>query len=75
MTAWSGDDIRIVGDIVIGSLFASGVRLVLIKAFLEPAATYIGQEAYRRADRALGDRLPDWVPPIDRQQPHNPPEP
>lgn len=68
MATWGGDDVRIVGDIVVGSLLASGLRLVVIKAFLEPAATYIGQEAYRRADRAMGDRLPDWVPPIEHQQ-------
>lgn len=67
---WGGDDVRIVGDIVVGSLLASALRLVVIKAFLEPAAAYIGQEAYRRADRALGDRLPDWVPPS-----HSPEEP
>lgn len=69
---WGGDDIRIVGDIVVGSLLAGGVRMVMIKAFVEPAATWLGQEAYRRADLALGDRLPDWVPrrpvlPDDRQ--------
>ena len=70
MATWGGDDVRIVGDIVVGSLLASALRLVVIKAFLEPAAAYIGQEAYRRADRALGDRLPDWVPPN-----HSPEEP
>ena len=66
--SWGGDDVRIVGDIVVGSLLASGLRLIVVKAFLEPAAMFIGREAYRRADRALGDRLPDWVPP-DHQQP------
>ena len=62
---WGHDDVRIVGDIVLGSLLASGLRLVVLKAFLEPAAAFIGQQAYRRADRALGDRLPDW-PPSDK---------
>jgi hypothetical protein len=56
---WGIDDIRIVGDIVVGSLLASGVRLVMVKAFLEPAAVYIGQRVYRRADDALGGALPD----------------
>jgi hypothetical protein len=60
---WSGDDIRIVSDIVVGSLLAGGVRMVAIKAFFEPAATWLGREAYRRADAAPGGRLPDWVPP------------
>lgn len=63
---WGSDDIRIVGDIIAGSLLASGLRLVVIKAFLEPIATYVGQEAYRRADKALNDRLPDWIPPKDK---------
>jgi hypothetical protein len=56
---WSWDDIRIVGDIVVGSLLASGLRLVVLKAFIEPAAVFIGQGVYRQADKALGDRLPD----------------
>lgn len=60
---FSLDDIRIVLDIICGSILASGVRLVIMKAFLEPAAHWVGVEAYRYADRSLGDRLPDWVPP------------
>jgi hypothetical protein len=63
MVTWSCDDIRIVGDIVVGSLMAGGLRLVVAKAFLEPLATYVGQKAYREADKALGDALPDWIPP------------
>lgn len=60
---WSTDDVRVVGDIIVGSLLASGLRLVVLKAFLEPAATFVGQQAYRRADKALGDRLPDLFKP------------
>ncbi len=56
---WGSDDIRIVGDIIAGSLLASGVRLVAVKAFIEPLAMWLGQEAYRRADDALDDKLPD----------------
>jgi hypothetical protein len=56
---WGWDDLRIVGDIVLGSLLAGGLRLVVMKAFLEPAAMFLGQRAYRQADKALGDRLPD----------------
>jgi hypothetical protein len=59
---WGLDDVRIVGDIVLGSMLASFLRLVIAKAFLEPVATWAGQEAYRRADAMSGDRLPDWVP-------------
>jgi hypothetical protein len=59
MIQWSSDDVRIVGDIVVGSLLASGVRLVALKAILEPAAVFIGQMAYRQADDALGGRLPN----------------
>jgi hypothetical protein len=57
---WNWDDLRIVGDIVLGSLLAGGLRLVVMKAFLEPAAMFLGQRAYRQADKALGDRLPDF---------------
>lgn len=57
--SWSSDDVRIIGDIVVGSLLASGVRLVVVKALVEPAAVYVGQMVYRRADDALGGRLPD----------------
>ena len=60
---WSWDDLRIIGDIIAGSLLAGALRLIVFKAFLEPVAAYIGQQAYRRADKALGDRLPD-LPPI-----------
>ena len=56
---WGIDDVRIVGDIVVGSLLASGLRLVALKAFIEPAAVFVGRQVYRRADAALGDRLPD----------------
>lgn len=56
---WSWDDLRIVGDIIAGSLLAGALRLIVLKAFLEPVAAFIGQQAYRRADRALNDRLPD----------------
>ena len=56
---WGWDDLRIIGDIIAGSLLAGALRLIVFKAFLEPLATYVGQQAYRRADLALGDRLPD----------------
>jgi hypothetical protein len=67
---WGLDDVRIVGDIVVGSLLASGLRLVVLKALLEPAAVFVGQRIYRRADDAIGGRLPDFLrgdvpPPSD----------
>jgi hypothetical protein len=60
---WTLDDLRIVGDIILGSLLAGALRLVVLKAFLEPAAQWAGQFAYRRTDPALGDRLSDIFPP------------
>lgn len=56
---WGWDDLRIIGDIIAGSMLAGALRLIVLKAFLEPVATFIGRQAYRRADKALGDRLPD----------------
>lgn len=55
----SADDSRIITDIVLGSLLASGVRLILLKAFLEPAAFWAGRRGWHTLDRLLGDRLPD----------------
>lgn len=57
---WTWDDLRIVGDIVLGSLLAGGLRLIVLKAFIEPAAVFFGQRAYRQAGTALGDQLPDF---------------
>jgi hypothetical protein len=63
-------DVRIVIEVVLGSWLAGFLRLVLVKGILEPAATFIGQQAYRRADVALGDRLPDWPPSTDKGDGH-----
>lgn len=57
---WTLDDLRIIGDIIAGSLLAGALRLIVLKAFLEPLAVYVGQKAYRRMDKAMGDRLPDF---------------
>lgn len=64
---WGADDIRIIGDIIAGSLLAGTLRLIVVKAFLEPAATFVGQRAYQRADKMLNDRLPD-LPFSDKEQ-------
>jgi len=55
-------DVRIISDIIAASLLVSLIRLVFVKAFLEPAAIWFGQNAYRKADALLGDKLPDWMP-------------
>lgn len=59
---WTWDDLRIVGDIIAGSLLAGALRMIALKAFLEPLAAYVGRSIYVRADLALGDRLPDLPP-------------
>jgi len=59
MIHWSRDDVRIIGDIIAGSLLAGALRLIVVKAFLEPAALFVGRHAYRRVDDAMGGRLPD----------------
>jgi hypothetical protein len=59
MSHWSWDDARIIGDIIAGSLLAGALRLIVMKAILEPAAVFIGRHTYRRVDDAMGGRLPD----------------
>ena len=60
MPHWTSDDGRIIGDIVLGSLAYRLLALIAVKAFLEPAAVFIGQRGYRAVDRAVGDRLPNF---------------
>lgn len=55
----NGDDARIVGDVLIGSIVAGGLRLILLKAFLEPIAAAAGRRGWEWADRLMGDRLPN----------------
>lgn len=55
----NGDDARIVGDVLIGSIVAGGLRLILLKAFLEPIAAAAGRRGWAWADRLMGDRLPN----------------
>lgn len=59
MIHWGLDDVRIVGDIVLGSLLASALRLIVVKGLFEPAAVWAFKAGYRRADAVLNDRLPD----------------
>jgi hypothetical protein len=59
MIHWGLDDIRIVGDIVVGSLLAQGVRLVFVKGLFEPTAAWIFRAGCKAADRFANDRLPN----------------
>jgi hypothetical protein len=61
MKDWNADDARVIGDIVLGTLLAGGLRLVVVKAFIEPIAVMLGRIGYRRLDQAMGDRLPDFL--------------
>lgn len=55
----TANDGRIIADIVLASLLASAVRLIVLKAFLEPAAIWAGRRGWHFIDRLMGDRLPD----------------
>ena len=55
----SPDDVRIVGDAMLGALLASASRLLLLKGLLEPAAAWLGRRGWKHLDAATGDRLPD----------------
>lgn len=61
-----GHHAAIVGDIVVGSLLTSGLRMVAVKGVLEPFAAWAGRAAWRQADQAMGGRLPDL--PDDRSR-------
>jgi hypothetical protein len=56
------DDTRIVADIVVGSLLArwlpAAVKLIALKAFIEPAAVWAGRSKYRWLNQLAGGRLP-----------------
>jgi hypothetical protein len=55
MTPELAKDAHIVGDIVVASLAASVLRVIAQKAFIEPAAAWIGQTSLRRVWGALKD--------------------
>lgn len=57
MTPELAEDARIVGDVVIASLALSALRVIARKAFIEPAAAWIGQEGLRRLVRAVQERV------------------
>jgi hypothetical protein len=56
------NDVRIIGDVMLATLLTSGLRLVMVKAFIEPAAVWLGRHGWKRLDAATGDRLPDLFP-------------
>jgi hypothetical protein len=51
-------DAHIIGDVVIASLLASGLRLIVMEAFIKPAAIWAGRRGWHALDWALGGRLP-----------------
>lgn len=59
MIHWGLDDIRIVGDIVVGSLLASILRLIIDEGLFKPAARWAFRAGYEGADRMAGGKLPD----------------
>lgn len=58
--AWLADEARLTAAITFASLLASGLRLIIMKAFLEPAAVFIGRTIYRRANHLAGNQMPNW---------------
>lgn len=59
MPHWTCDDARVVGDVVLASMLAGGLRMVALKGIVEPIAASLGRRGWAWADRLLGDRLPD----------------
>jgi hypothetical protein len=58
----SAADARIIADVLLASLIAPVVRLIAMKAFVEPAAAWAGRSGWRFLDSILNDRLPDLPP-------------
>ena len=52
-------DLHVVVDVLLASLLAPALRLIVMKAFLEPAAGWAGRRGWDALDRLLHDRLPD----------------
>lgn len=52
-------DARVIGDVLLATLLAPVVRMIAMKAFIEPAAAWAGRRGWRIIDQALNDRLPD----------------
>jgi hypothetical protein len=54
----STEDAHIIGDVIIASLLVSGLRLIVMEAFIKPAAVWAGRRGWHALDWALGGRLP-----------------
>ena len=52
------DDARIIGDLLLASLLAGGVRVLAMEA-MRPVARWASRRGWWRLDRLAGDRLPD----------------
>jgi hypothetical protein len=65
-------DTHLVIDVIAAQLLLNGTRLVVMKAFVEPLAVWLGQRGYHWLDWALGGRLPDLFP---SKTPSSPPSP
>jgi hypothetical protein len=52
-------DAILILDVVLASLLTPLVKLITLKAFLEPAAFWAGRRGWRVLDKVLDDRLPD----------------
>jgi hypothetical protein len=55
----TADDGRIVLDVIAATLLLRALRLIAMKAFIEPLAFWAGRRGYHALDWILGDRLPD----------------
>jgi hypothetical protein len=52
-------DAHIIGDVVIANIIAAALRLIVMEAFIKPAAIWAGRRGWHILDWALGGRLPD----------------
>lgn len=50
-------EVRLVLDVAAGALLASAARLVLMKAFLEPAAYWAGRTGLKHIKELVAERL------------------
>ena len=58
---WGGDDVRVIGDAALGFILGYCLRIMLVKVVIEPVMIFCGQRIYRRADDAVGGRLPNFL--------------
>ena len=71
MPHWTGDDLRLIGDglaVAAGALFIRAVSMLVAETYIKPALIWLGQKVYRKTDRLIGDRLPDFFPQEKNEQ-------